>query len=863
VGRGQVRGVETFCQEFDSVKVTETDCSVPGARTESAEEGLGPLAGRDKVLRELERIEQYLRGADPQSAETGFIDLINGLSDHDFLYYHPDFINLLDSPGFAQRSKKRRKNCLEKLRAREVSISEPEGAQPGNTQGAVIAFDPHLIGDIDTHLRRLSRVLEVVYEKHIFQWDSYESLGLFEALSQLASLNTDADDWSMIITSVEEAFYEHSRGIFKKGFDEQVRKGRSQTATSSKALGGLRSFTEVIISNQAYLTGSTLRDTPVSARVRTARLCQAALAGIVGGFCALKASAGALRVDGQQLIAESDPFVWGHAFAYMNAANLSQILSEMEDLQGLDPDPLVCLLQGMEKAASSSGIFMPLLDEVTVDRAASGMWPITLRYRSLANQKYENLRLRVTLSDGAVSSETARAPIHRENCALSVAVVNPETYAAIRSEVVGYERVVAAGGIDRLASERARTCIELAIGDLVRASQRDLPLEINFAENFPLDRDDQVRLHYLVSRIGVLDRTVKLGHGAYLWCSVRRSGKSTAAYYMTRSEGNVAWQTFRPERNEDMVLKQELERAVGRGDLPQDFVTRIVTYASDGTGSPDGARVLVIDEYEQLFSYLMAVAEDAAVRQNVVIPFINQLLEFSLENILIMLGLVPNAHYILMDQNHLAPSVRASPFPLFAFSEEPGASEFVELLEKVLTPQVTFDHRFASSIYGETRGHPYLTVELMRHFMAFQIGNRRRRSTLDFGQEDFDEFRQARFSPRKFALEERNYAFHRSALKEAISLGSRAGLSASDQWIHYVSWILRAVSEGSSASLNPAEMRIDLDALEARALLEMPDIATPGLYNLLREASLANFVSYDDNQAWPTIPLLGRLATAK
>ena len=96
-------------------------------------------------------------------------------------------------------------------------------------------------------------------------------------------------------------------------------------------------------------------------------------------------------------------------------------------------------------------------------------------------------------------------------------------------------------------------------------------------------------------------------------------------------------------------------------------------------------------------------------------PCLSQMVAFSTSNLLVFLGQRPDAHAILMSQNQLSPLVRQDSFPLFEHTDGSTTSEFAQFLEKVLSG-LSMSAGFINSVYAETSGHPYLTVNLMTDF---------------------------------------------------------------------------------------------------------------------------------------------------
>ena len=132
--------------------------------------------------------------------------------------------------------------------------------------------------------------------------------------------------------------------------------------------------------------------------------------------------------------------------------------------------------------------------------------------------------------------------------------------------------------------------------------------------------------------------------------------------------------------------------------------------------------ILIVDEYDRLFSRLKVIgrrSEDARIL--VVQPLLDQLVEFATENLLILLGQQPNAHFIFMDQNQLSAYVQQEPYPLFEHRTGTVGSEFHELVRRTFQQTLVFDTTFVDAVFEETGGHPFLAVNLLRDIVDWLI----------------------------------------------------------------------------------------------------------------------------------------------
>ena len=254
------------------------------------------------------------------------------------------------------------------------------------------------------------------------------------------------------------------------------------------------------------------------------------------------------------------------------------------------------------------------------------------------------------------------------------------------------------------------------------------PINYNCAREFPLR--NPVRAKYFhVDRSSVRDlmRAFDRRNGVRLWCSVRRSGKTTACFDLgsTSSGAVIVPQTCDsteqfPNAN---LFYDEVCKAVDAGRaIPGDYFHHLVLRCAPNANAETERFVFVVDEYETLFGRLRgALRRDPDIRYTVVQPLLNQMVGFSRDNLLVFMGQQPNAHYILMDQNQLSPYVEQDPFPLFQHNSGTTTGEFSELMRKVLTDAIRFDGSFADATYEETSGHPFLTVNVLVEFVEWLI----------------------------------------------------------------------------------------------------------------------------------------------
>ena len=321
------------------------------------------------------------------------------------------------------------------------------------------------------------------------------------------------------------------------------------------------------------------------------------------------------------------------------------------------------------------------------------------------------------------------------------------------------------------------------------------PITYNFAREFPLHHQDRISFFH-VARTSVRDllRTFERRNGVRLWCSIRRSGKTTACFDMETTTGDsiIVGQTCgaSPSANA-AVFYDRVRNAVGSGRMVTNtFVNDIITESAPV--DIDGRRiVLIIDEYETLFGLLKNAVEDSAsIRYKVVQPILDQMVTFAQENLLVFLGQQPDAYFILMDQNQLAPYVTQDSFPLFEHVAGTAAGEFSKLVEKILSGRIECTAGFLDALHSETAGHPFLTANILIEFVDWLIENKRPQSGLRVQEADFVEFERGRLGVNQILLSP-EYDFFRQAAAAALSeQGYR-----DNPWLFEVYWVFARIVE--------------------------------------------------------------------
>jgi hypothetical protein len=290
--------------------------------------------------------------------------------------------------------------------------------------------------------------------------------------------------------------------------------------------------------------------------------------------------------------------------------------------------------------------------------------------------------------------------------------------------------------------------------------------------------------------------------------------------------------------------------------LPRDFLRTVVARAAPMGDQQNRGSILIIDEYDRLFGRLRVAGrmnEDA--RHLVIQPLLDQFVEFATENLVILLGQQPNAHFIFMDQNQLSAYVQQEPYPLF--SHEPGSrdSEFHELVRRTFQNTLQFNSSFVDSIYDETGGHPFLAINLLRDFVDWLIKKMVIPNNTLLTKELFKEYAVHGLTPAAIGRS-RHYHYFRSAASEALS---KEGVEQGP-WIYAAYALLRhlALQYGTES------IATDQSSVEEYMTMTLADarLNSYTVDSFLASAAESNFIEFSDEQIRAKIPLLARISAA-
>jgi hypothetical protein len=787
---------------------------------------------------ELSRIVRLVQTVRPADAEQRLRALVATMGEEQLRAWEPDF-----RTAIAEFLPRRRRD-LEAFLDRSLRPAADANSTDLSSSHGDDVYDADSASEI---LDRVRMDLDDLSRRHIFQWATAYRDRVSSAFDDALQISLRASD-QVILPELGAIFAAHTAEIFRKGYAHEARQGRSGADYPiTKSLSGLQRFLDIPI--ELYATRYSR-----GVRLSTARLLRtissALLAGIIEGFS---------EVDfggrtGARILSK---YVrsWGHALAFLTAGDLRAVVDSLghgEFSEGVTAS-LLPLATAIDEFAEPDYAPLPALAQVVWDerRIEVGLHP--------PREVEDSTLLRVySYFDPAFVGRDALAAAVRRDVAAVVAPMRADVQAAsIGDERLARIVVDTSNGEHGQAAtaDRCRLAISDAIFRRRSAKLGEQPLRNNFAREFPLQNPFLTR-YFRVHRSSVREllRTFERRSGVRLWCSIRRSGKTTACIDLAGGAGDavVVTQTCEstgqiPEGN---YFYQGVCEALEAGrHLPHDFLLEIVRRIAPDAGTGAGRFIFVLDEYETLFGRLRwALRREPDLRYPVVQPMLNQLVEFAKDHLIVLLGQQPNAHHILMDQNQLSPYVEQDPFPLFSHGAHTN-SEFSDLVRKVLTQRVVLREGFLESIFGETGGHPYLTVNLLTELVEWLIDTERRVSDLALGPHDFQAFANSRLVPARISTST-EYSFFRAAVADALSEDGRI----QTPWLHaiYTCMQVMCAKRGVFGCSRREFQQIVADH-RLRDLGFTPE-------TLLSTGAQANFLAFKGPRVWPRIRLLGRIA---
>ena len=814
-----------------------------------------------QIEEHLTQIKDRMARGERAEPESQLIDLMSQMGPATLSEWRPDIERII-----REFQTKRRRRLMQYLDdgIEGLAESSPTDVNSNKIADPAASAAEASISAHSTILPEFQHRLDDLRDHHIFQWSTFyrDCLNIyFDRLLDAMEISSTHD----FATDTAELLADHTQAVFAHGYEHTSSK-HSHDHAIKKSLSGLSQFLAIPL--DYYLTWAS----SVSAYGRAIPLrllFSAAVSGILAGYVRVQYGA----QSGREVLPRWQR-QWMHYVAFLTPGHAERVIDSIE------PGPL---------ADSLNTSVLPMLDALQrfFERERDDYWPMpVLGHYSWPQRRLDigfrpprgasSLRLieiSAFLEEAFVQADDLNDALGRRTMVV-IAPMKPDLHKVVADRprldaiVVPVNQLAVDSNVTtesnrRSAANRAFEVMDKALYQLRSKLMARSPITYNIAREFPLRLPERMSFFH-VTRSSVRDllRTFERRNGVRLWCSMRRSGKTTACLDMETTTGDsmtipqTCGVSFSGGAASDATaFYDQVRRAVVSGEMvPRTFIgDTVAEYAKIDIG---GRRaVLIIDEYETLFGLLKSAAShDDGVRYRAVQPILDQLVEFSRENLLVFLGQQPDAHFILMDQNQLAPYVTQDSFPLFEHVPGAAAGEFAELVNKILAERIECTAGFLDRLFEETAGHPFLTANVLVEFVEWLIEQKRPQTGLHVREDDISEFSRGKLSADRVLLSP-EYEFFKEAAAAALSVSA----CRDNPWLFTVYWVLRLVSTESPDTFSVS--RGDFKELMGR--VPVPNgMRRPEWSEILRTATQANFLSYDDDSVCVKVRTLGRIAAA-
>ena len=797
------------------------------------------------IEKELVSIEAELKAfGHREIPEQKLRDLIRRMNRQDLKDWRPNLAQVIDLHFMPKRRRALLDFIDDEIAGRPTDARERSfrATRPSTQQGRIIRPAAVSIND------QFQRELRELSEKHIFQWATrYQDClsRYFDFyIERLESLSTPNDGPPLL-----KHLAEHSCDIFTKGYNYSVHtQYLSHSGAVEKSITGLGRFLDLPLS---YYSTRASRSYDQRSILALRQVFSNSVVGILSGFATVQIG----EMSGTAALAVFHE-KWADILAFLTpsaARTTANLIPSGPFRDGIIRSvlPLLDSVGHLLNKKREDYFPIPLLSHFSSDNRC-----LEISVRAPPSSSSRFIEVQAHLDDAHVSRHTIDRA-YRQRMSLVVAPLKPDVREQVRSSPVLRKIVVDTHDSSQAIVEHAIQIWEEKIFSL-RSKRRGPALTYNIARDFPLlEPSSKIPRFYRVHRMSVRELLGTIGkrNGVRLWCSIRRSGKTTSCLDFDTNSGDaviISQTCGTAPSNDARLFYQRVSEALALGtQLDPTFVETTVMECARETVDKSTRKILIIDEYETLFGRLRATAnQNKLVRYTVVQPLLDQFVEFAHNDQLIFMGQQPDAHLILMDQNQLAPCVVQDPFPLFTHVPGKKSGEFAALVRKIFSDQIEYDTGFLDALYDETSGHPFLTANTLCVMGDWLIEERRSGDRLVLQRGDFESFRDTQLRPRKM-MQSPDYSFFRGAASEALG---RLGYE-SNNWLFAVYWVVRELCKtgGTQMMVSREEMPRIMKNIPAPGPLPEAD-------EILRTASQANFLNYTDDRVWVKIRTLGRLA---
>lgn len=786
------------------------------------------ITGKTKSA--LSEVAARLDAVKPETAENKLTDIIANISLDELMLVKLDIEKLISK--FLPKRKKRLTEILESRFAQVENklLGENHHNQRGNALN-------DLFEDIENRI-------EVLARNYIFQWGTYYKdfiSYVFNNFLAIMSNNEIEDDQLERIT---ELFSQHAKDISDRGYNYSLDHGISDELALFKTTSGMQQFLYLIINTQLDRY-SRIDNAKTYKSIK--RISSKLIHGIINGY--------ALTL-GWNLLYQNFRH-WVAALGFMRGQDAAELLAgfKAENLSSIFENVVPTLLASdrLLYECNTNEFFMPRLSRVSLSA------PFYLDINYITNKSGLPRDVWVMcIIDGAIKDYRLYSQLKHVD--ERIIITKLENF---NDEMGLFEKTLNSNNVSRdiesanLFSDSVFEKINLEIDNASNSST--LKRRENYASKFPLD-DPDFRKLFIVDRnsVNALLEGIQSETGIHLWCSARRSGKTTAAEQLVRTSDKsiVIFQTMDSgtKYKERSIFENSLRGLFSKNEFIEDdyFKQLVHKCAIASTQSdPTGKKItFILDEYESLFGILDGIAKkDQLFKFQIVQPLLSQMVAFSTENMIIFMGQKPDAYYILPAQNQLSPLVKQHSFPLFEHHSNATNTEFSKFLKQVLTEKLPFSTGFCDAVYGETSGHPYLTVNVMVDFCDWLSNTDFYTKTETLDESIFEAFVKGRLTTAQLSKSS-SYYFFQTMLNQYLSENGKN----EDYWLYLVAKILNII-----ATRHPKVMSCSMVDYVANA--KQVGLSTMIEANqFLSKATMSNFLKNDGGTVKPGIRIMARLA---
>lgn len=777
------------------------------------------------IDKSLQEIRGLLHSVKLDAAEARFADLVSRLNDDD-LKQHERAVRAV----LGQFLPKRQKRLGAAIEAR---------------LGPPVPVTNELVEEFR---RRVQEQLRDLSSHHIFQWATAYRDTVWWAFEKVLEYGARTANPERLTQVLEHEIRSHANEIYSKGYRYQTSRA-TLAGAHQKSVSGLQRFLALPIEAYSERLGN------ISGH-RLTQILRLVASSIIYGILSGYGNASLGHLNGWQMLPRY-PRAWAHYFAFLrdsDAVRVIQGIEQGEFREGMQ-DTVIPVIEALGRYSQDKSIVyypLPVIGQFNWDRRRLD---ISLSLPQTADQK-KYLEVQCFLNQSFLGRPELEEAYNR-GIDVIIGPLKPD----VREWVRGHDSLRSTTVDTTLADKVA---ITTRILDILRfqfarysgVCAEGMPLTFNFAREFPL-KNPFIAQYFRVYRKSVRDllRVYEGKSGVRLWCSVRRSGKTTACFDLGTSSAHSIVINQTCDHTDQYEGASQFYSAVndalvaGR-PISTNFVQESIEQCAEDAHATGSRVMFVLDEYETLFERLAAAARrDRELRYTIVQPLLNQFVAFSRSNLVVFVGQRPDAHYIIMDQNQLSPYIEQDAFPLFPHVSGNVTSEFRELVRKVLTDRVLFDDGFLDCLHAETGGHPYLTVNLLTDICDWLIAKRRSARALQLTSDDYLIFAEERLTSEAL-LRSPEYEFFRKVIGGALAGSSRK----QEPWLYFVYTIMRRIAQEWSR-----DMTCSVDwAVGVAKQLQTESYGYDG-YEILRTAAKANFLSVAADCVSPRIPLMARL----